>query len=59
VVYLAMIPLSAYRYLAEERKAARSAKAQSGKGQGSEEIPAAQESSPGSNDQVVRLRAKP
>ena len=34
-----MIPLSAYRYLAEERKAAKSAKAQSGKGQGHEEPP--------------------
>ena len=34
ILYLAMIPVSAYRYLAEERKAAKSAKAQSGKGQG-------------------------
>ena len=46
-----MIPVSAYRYLAEQRKAAKSAKAQSGKG--ADEPPAS------SDDQVVRLRAKP
>lgn len=38
VIYLAMIPVSAYRYLQEERKDAARAKAQNGKG--------AQESSP-------------
>ena len=32
VIYLAVIPLSAYRYRAEERKAAKAAKAQSPKG---------------------------
>jgi CDP-diacylglycerol--serine O-phosphatidyltransferase len=32
LLYLAMIPVSAYRYLAEERKAAKAAKAQSAKG---------------------------
>ena len=32
LVYLAVIPVSAYRYLAEERKAAQAAKAQNGKG---------------------------
>jgi CDP-diacylglycerol--serine O-phosphatidyltransferase len=32
LAYLAVIPLSAYRYLAEERKAAQAAKAQNGKG---------------------------
>ena len=32
-----MIPAAAYRYLAEERKAAKAAKAQGGKGQGSDE----------------------
>ncbi|HBR26044.1 MAG TPA: CDP-diacylglycerol--serine O-phosphatidyltransferase [Rhizobiales bacterium] len=32
LAYLAVIPVSAYRYLAEERKAAQAAKAQNGKG---------------------------
>ncbi len=32
LIYLAMIPVSAYRYLAQERKAAEIAKAQNGKG---------------------------
>jgi CDP-diacylglycerol--serine O-phosphatidyltransferase len=60
VIYLAMIPVSAYRYLAEERKAAKSAKAQSGKGQGHEEPPASSEQpSGGADKQVVRLRTKP
>jgi CDP-diacylglycerol---serine O-phosphatidyltransferase len=60
VIYLAMIPVSAYRYLAEERKAAKSAKAQSGKSQGQEEPPASSEQPSGSSDkQVVRLRTKP
>jgi hypothetical protein len=52
--------VSAYRYLAEERKAAKSAKAQSGKGQGHEEPPASSEQpSGGADKQVVRLRTKP
>jgi len=59
ILYLAMIPVSAYRYLAEERKAAKSAKAQSGKGQGHEEPPASDEPSGGADKQVVRLRTKP
>ena len=37
VIYLAMIPVSAYRYFAEERKATKLAKAQSGEGQAAEE----------------------
>ncbi len=53
VTYLAVIPFSAYRYLAEERKAAKLAKAQGAKAQASEE-PAAR-----SEDQVIRLRTKP
>ena len=53
LIYLALIPISAYRYLAEERKAARAAKAQSGKPQAAPEPPA------GPDDQVVRLRSKP
>jgi CDP-diacylglycerol--serine O-phosphatidyltransferase len=59
ILYLAMIPVSAYRYLAEERKAAKSAKAQSGKGHGHEEPPASDEPSGGADKQVVRLRTKP
>ena len=59
ILYLAMIPVSAYRYLAEERKVAKSAKAQSGKGQGHEEPPASDEPSGGADKQVVRLRTKP
>ena len=47
-----MIPVSAYRYLAEERKAAKTAKAQA---KNSGQRTAAE----GSDDQVVRLRAKP
>jgi len=52
VLYLAMIPVSAYRYLAEERKAAKHAKAHT-KTQANEQPPT------GSDDQVVRLRTKP
>jgi CDP-diacylglycerol--serine O-phosphatidyltransferase len=53
LIYLAMIPVSAYRYLAEERKAAKAAKAQSGKDDATEKP------SPSSDEQVVRLRTKP
>ena len=52
VIYLAMIPLSAYRYLAEQRKQAKTAKPQGGKGQ-------AAETPVGSDEHVVRLRTKP
>jgi len=45
LTYLAMIPVSAYRYLAEERKTAAAAKAKNGKGRG--EHPPAQEPPPG------------
>jgi CDP-diacylglycerol--serine O-phosphatidyltransferase len=55
LVYLALIPVSAYRYLAEERKAAKTAKAQSGKGQVTEE----KQPSASSEEQVIRLRTKP
>ena len=48
LTYLAMIPVSAYRYLAEERKTAQAAKAQNGKGRGddvkADEQPAAERS---------------
>jgi CDP-diacylglycerol--serine O-phosphatidyltransferase len=56
VLYLAMIPVSAYRYFAEERKAAKSAKTQGGKQEPavSPETPSA-----GADKQVVRLRTKP
>ena len=53
VTYLAVIPFSAYRYLVEERKAAKIAKTQVAKGQPTEEQPAR------SDDQVIRLRTKP
>jgi CDP-diacylglycerol---serine O-phosphatidyltransferase len=53
VTYLAVIPFSAYRYRAEERKAAKAAKAQSPKGNAPEEAPARPE------DHVIRLRTKP
>jgi CDP-diacylglycerol---serine O-phosphatidyltransferase len=53
VLYLSVIPFSAYRYLADERKAAKAAKAQSGKSDVTEEPPASSE------EQVVRLRTKP
>ena len=53
VTYLALIPLSAYRYHAEERRAAKIAKTQGGKGQ------ATQEPSPSPDEQVIRLRTKP
>ena len=53
LIYLALIPISAYRYLVEERKAAKAAKAQSGKGHAAAEPPAS------SDEQVVRLRTKP
>jgi CDP-diacylglycerol--serine O-phosphatidyltransferase len=39
VIYLALIPLSAYRYFQEERKTAAAAKAQNGKGAGEESAP--------------------
>jgi hypothetical protein len=48
-----VIPFSAYRYLAEERKAAKAAKTQAPKGGAAEEPPARSE------DQVIRLRTKP
>ena len=51
VTYLALIPPSAYRYLAEQRKQGKTAKPQGGKGQ-TAETPA------GADEQVVRLRAK-
>jgi CDP-diacylglycerol--serine O-phosphatidyltransferase len=53
VIYLAVIPFSAYRYRAEERKAAKAAKAQSPKGSAPEEPPQRPE------DHIIRLRAKP
>lgn len=53
LLYLALIPISAYRYLAEERKSAKAAKSQSGKPPSAAEPPA------GPDDQVVRLRIKP
>jgi CDP-diacylglycerol---serine O-phosphatidyltransferase len=52
VTYLAIIPFSAYRYFAEERKAAKLGKTQGPKDQ-AEEQPAR------SDDQVIRLRTKP
>jgi CDP-diacylglycerol--serine O-phosphatidyltransferase len=52
VTYLAVIPFSAYRYLAEERKAAKAIKAQAVKGDTAEEPPAR------SDEQVIRLRTK-
>ncbi len=52
VTYLAVIPFSAYRYLAEEQKAARMAKTQSPKGQAAEDTPAR------SDEHVIRLRTK-
>jgi CDP-diacylglycerol--serine O-phosphatidyltransferase len=46
LTYLALIPVSAYRYLAEERKTVQAAKAKNGKGQHAEEQePAAGEGS--------------
>jgi CDP-diacylglycerol--serine O-phosphatidyltransferase len=56
VIYLALIPVSAYRYFAEERKAAKSAKTQ-----GSKQEPAVGPEPPsgGADKQVVRLRTKP
>jgi CDP-diacylglycerol--serine O-phosphatidyltransferase len=39
IIYLALIPLSAYRYFQEERKTAAAAKAQNGKGAGEEPAP--------------------
>ena len=51
VIYLAMIPLSAYRYLAEQRKQAKTAKPQGGKDQ-------VAETPVGSDEHVVRLRTK-
>ena len=51
LIYLALIPVSAYRYVADERKAAAASKAHGGK---ASEKPAAS-----SDEQVVRLRTKP
>ncbi|MGH6866971.1 MAG: CDP-diacylglycerol--serine O-phosphatidyltransferase [Methyloceanibacter sp.] len=48
VIYLALIPVSAYRYLAEKRKADEHAKAHNGKSQAAGE--AQEEPSPGSAD---------
>jgi CDP-diacylglycerol--serine O-phosphatidyltransferase len=56
VIYLALIPVSAYRYFAEERKAAKSAKTQGGK---EEPAVSPQPPSGGADKQVVRLRTKP
>ncbi len=53
VTYLAVIPFSAYRYMAEERKAA-TAKTQDAEDPATEESPERSE-----DDQVIRLRAKP
>jgi CDP-diacylglycerol---serine O-phosphatidyltransferase len=53
LTYLAMIPVSAYRYLAEERKAAKAAPASA------KEAPAETPPPAGTTDQVVRLRTKP
>jgi CDP-diacylglycerol---serine O-phosphatidyltransferase len=50
VTYLAVIPFSAYRYLAEERKAAKMAKAAKGH--------AAEEATARSDEHVIRLRTK-
>jgi CDP-diacylglycerol--serine O-phosphatidyltransferase len=50
LTYLAMIPVSAYRYFNEERKTAQAAKAKNGKGRGDhaeEREPAAEERSAG------------
>jgi CDP-diacylglycerol--serine O-phosphatidyltransferase len=55
LVYLALIPVSAYRYLAEERKAAKTAKGSGSKSQASEGKPPPA----GSEEQVIRLRTKP
>jgi CDP-diacylglycerol--serine O-phosphatidyltransferase len=52
LVYLALIPVSAYRYLAEERKQAKAAKVQTSKVQ-PDEVP------PSPGEQVVHLRTKP
>src|SRR5919201_4215720 len=56
VIYLALIPVSAYRYFAEERKAAKSAKTQGGK---EEPATAPEPPSGGADKHVVRLRTKP
>ncbi|MFO7477474.1 MAG: CDP-diacylglycerol--serine O-phosphatidyltransferase [Methyloceanibacter sp.] len=56
LTYLAMIPVSAYRYLAEERKAAKAAKAAPAS---AKEAPAETPPPAGTTDQVVRLRTKP
>jgi CDP-diacylglycerol--serine O-phosphatidyltransferase len=53
LLYLAMIPVSAYRYFAEERKTAKADKSQGGKPKVNEEPPGNQD------EQVVRLRTKP
>jgi CDP-diacylglycerol--serine O-phosphatidyltransferase len=46
VIYLGLIPVSAYRYFQEERKAALAAKGQNGKGTGEEATPAETRSFP-------------
>ena len=46
VIYLALIPLSAYRYRQDDRKAAAAAKAQNGKGAEEEAAPAETQSFP-------------
>jgi CDP-diacylglycerol--serine O-phosphatidyltransferase len=53
VAYLAAIPLSAYRYMSDERKAAASAETQDAEEPAAEESPKRSE-----DDQVIRLRAK-
>ena len=50
LLYLALIPVSAYRYFADERKQVKAAKPQTGN--------AAEEPPASSQDQVVRLRTK-
>jgi CDP-diacylglycerol---serine O-phosphatidyltransferase len=54
MLYLAVIPISAYRYRLEERKALKGAKSPGAKGLAGEEQAAALP-----EDQVVRLRTKP
>ena len=55
LTYIALIPVSAYRYLAEERKAANAAKAHGVKPSTPEQPPPPSHS----DEQVVRLRTKP
>ena len=53
VIYLAMIPLSAYRYLAERAEAGKDRQGARRQGSSAPETPA------GSDEHVVRLRTKP